>query len=351
MKIITKNNKTGVIIALSAIITILTQLLVIPRLPGKYFYDSNNIIELVNGYSGNVWNDSSYMFAASFFKFINILGFSSFAEWSFVCTLVCFVILVVFFCRFNSYSVTELIVICTIVFFSNIYLFRISKDIIQWLFWFLILACFSTGDRKKRLVFLVVLFIAEAILFRAYYLGIIAICLIVYFFTTKAPSKFKKTIVACVVLMIIGLFILSKVDSSFYYKIIHIRQTTNSARINSSDASTIIQDIIQTDNTILYALNQIVNFVRILFPVELFAKNIIYIPFIIFQIYLFWSIARQLKKKEYRNDKKFMLLQSMTIAYFVVSAIFEPDFGSVIRHEMAAMPIIFTYIMYGKERL
>ena len=40
---------------------------------------------------------------------------------------------------------------------------------------------------------------------------------------------------------------------------------------------------------------------------------------------------------------------SMLLAYFIVAVLFEPDYGSVIRHEMAMFPIMYIGLIKKED--
>ena len=126
------------------------------------------------------------------------------------------------------------------------------------------------------------------------------------------------------------------------FEIFSVRDIVNKYRIDSVDAKTIILYILQGKSIALYYINYLINFFRLLFPIELILKSIKYIPYIVFQIWLslkLWSWKKNIKH-EY-----VMLLYS----YILVSTIFEPDFGSFLRHTIPYFIFIIN-LMKWKEK-
>ena len=68
-----------------------------------------------------------------------------------------------------------------------------------------------------------------------------------------------------------------------------------------------------------------------MFPIELIVKGIKYIPFIIYQIFISINTLRLGKNLNNNN----ILIFATIVSFIMISAIFEPDFGSFIRHESA----------------
>ena len=349
MKYIANKNKTYAVSLLVVSITLIVQIFILPLLPEKYFFDSNNILKIVDGQNTNVWNDKSFIFVSEIFKSINIFNITTFTGWAIPFSIIGALILLAYFNNYKNYSIHELLIISIAIVFSNIYLFRISKDIIQWIFWLLITICLINYKNRNSIIVISLLFIFESLLFRAYYIGILILAILILATNNvKNKKKLYKAILALGIVSIIGLLVLDKVDHQLYLRIINIRTTLNQSRLDDPNAVTAINDIIRTDNIFTYLINQIINIARYLFPIELFTKGIMYWPFIYFQAYITVSIIKNLKRNNTNKDKRFMTIQAICLSFIIISAIFEPDFGSVIRHEAAAFPIIFAYIYYEK---
>nr|WP_288305904.1 hypothetical protein [uncultured Romboutsia sp.] len=93
-----------------------------------------------------------------------------------------------------------------------------------------------------------------------------------------------------------------------------------------------INDIFgENTNYFKFIFNYIINAFRMMFPIELITKGIKYIPFIIYQLFITTNILN-LGKKLSRNN---ILIFATIVSFMMISIIFEPDFGSFIRHESA----------------
>ena len=348
MKKIYFNKKIEELFLISTIIfSAILQIFLVPKLPDKYFYDSNNILEIVLD-KPSINYDGSYMFAGNFFKAINIFNFSTFTQWSIVITILMSTITFIFLIKFNHISIGNLIFVYSIIVFLNIYIYRISKDFIQMIFFILvyIVAVKRNISYKNKIILISFIFIIEANLFRGYY--IIVATLFIFFtnlFNNSKSINYKKLSICIFSGLIVSLFILQAFRPDIFLKIINMRVSLNGGRLDSVDAVTQINDVFYNSNSLMYTLNYFINLIRILFPIELCLKGVKYIPFIIFQVYLSINILRKLKNINYSN-KTMKILMSIIISYILVSNLYEPDFGSFIRHEVALYFIIISIVLF-----
>lgn len=344
------NNRTYLFIILMIFpISFLLQLFLVPNLPEKYFYDSYGILSIANGTGNLSYFDNSYLFTGNFFRIINIFKFTTFFEWSIFLTLITIPFIITFLKKYNNVSIDKLFfVIMTIVFF-NVYIVRISKDYIQFLIWTIIYFIIQSKIRNTaKLIFSLVVFILEAIFFRSYYIaiGVLFIVIYIYMITNKKNIKIGKTLILTSLSIIIILTILQKYLPSIYNQIVNLRYNINHYREGSLDANTAINDLFNNSSPILYCINYFINLLRLLFPFELLLKGVKYIPFIIYQLYI--SIVF-IKNIFIQKKNKNCFLAAIFISYMLISNLFEPDFGSFIRHEVSLLFILFGLMLGGKN--
>ena len=109
-------------------------------------------------------------------------------------------------------------------------------------------------------------------------------------------------------------------------------------------ANSMIDDKIEHGgNLILYMENYVINSIRMVFPIELIKGGIYYIPFVVFEFFLIYYIRKAIFRL-YVMDFKQILALSVFLAYFLGSVLFEPDFGSFVRHEASTFPILYILI-------
>lgn len=125
------------------------------------------------------------------------------------------------------------------------------------------------------------------------------------------------------------------------------RYVGNRDREESVDAVTIINEPFgESTSYRIFVQNYLVNAVRIMVPLELLTKGVKYIPFIIYQIFVTYNIFKMSSKL---NDRNIMWLVTV-ISFMMVSIIFEPDFGSFIRHESTLILILLQINMFNNQR-
>ena len=326
------------------LLAIFTKIFQYNFLPIKYFYDSKHILSLMNG---NYIADKTYNTTAMIFDKINIFQFYSLEQWSIILGIIFNLILfLVLLKRQKVYNNSQYIFIYASTILLNIYVFNLSKDIIQFFVFLLIYIVLVNTKMKNnsKLILILIILIIEAFTYRMYY-GIMAILLftiyVIYNCLIKDKQINKKKIVKVIIISLIAffieIFIISIISTENYNSIIYARSSANINREESLDAVTIIKDYLGLNTNFLKFIgNYLINFVRMAIPVELVLNGIKYIPFIIYQIYVTYVFISKLKK----TNKSNILVIATVLSYFMISVIFEPDFGSFIRHESAMFLIL-----------
>ncbi len=325
-------------------------------LPEKYFYDSNLIINVVQNGS-NLILDTARKFTVNFFKMLNFLGLITVKQWGYLISFIFTIITIFFISKYKNLNLIQIFFIISSVALLNIYVYTIGKDIIQFIIFLLIYLILKKPkySNNKKLLLISILLILEALFFRTYYL-IMAILMItiyiIYKLFTKSKQKknfqntnlHKKSVIKMALLIILVFFleigVLKFVSIDNYNSIMNARASVNVLRLDSIDAQSIIIDIFGPNSHFyIFMENYIVNLFRLLFPIELLFNdfgNIKYILFIIYQLMITVVIIKDFKKINNSN----VLWIITIISYIMVSVLFEPDFGSFIRHESCTFLIL-----------
>lgn len=334
-------------------LTILAKYVQFTFLPKKYFYDSEHILAVMNG---SKLTDRAYTFTADFFNSVNFLNLSTLFQWSILLSSIASIILFVYLLKTKkNFGVKEYIFIYVTIFLLNIYVFNLSKEVIQILI-FLLCALVINTDRiknvKSKIALISGIFILESIYFRVYYLILATLVPIIFFFI-KNDKKIKPMRAVSIVLVIflVEAFVASIILPNGYSQIITARSSVNDMRIQlgDRDANTMIMEVFgQNTSFLTFSANYIFDFFRLTLPVELFTKGIKYSIFAIYQITLTGLVATSLKVS--KIDKRNILALSVIIGFMMISAIFEPDFGSFIRHQCCIVPLLLGLRMVtGKD--
>lgn len=324
-------------------------------LPSKYFYDA---LVILSGVTGNLNLDTSYMYAINIFKKINILGLDTLKYWGYYISIFILPILIYIVSKKNKYHYKQYIFLLASFTLLDIYVLGLSKDVIQFVYFlilYLILANQKMSNSHKLILACIVL-LYEALHFRIYY-SIMAMLMVtiyfIYIYFIRNQKINKKSIIKIMlislILFFIEVFIVQIINFNNYNAILNARNSVNVNRIGSTDASTIINDLLGFNkNYFIFMGNYLINIIRLVFPLELITKGYLQIIFMIYQMFITINLIKSCKEI---NDNNVLWIITV-ISFIMISTIFEPDFGSFVRHESTLFLILLeiTNINYSKEK-
>ena len=343
------------VLAFVIIETIFLKIFMYDILPAKYFFDALHILGVMNG---TAYTDTAYTYTANIFNGINILGFDNIQQWGFFVAIVFMPILISIIAKKKDYNSWQYLFIIASFTLLDVYVLGLSKDIIQFIYFFaiyLILSSKKIGNIKK-IIFSCAVLLYEAVNFRVYYAIMAMLIISIYaiyelFIKNKSLNKKQFIKIICLSLCVFfgEVFIVQIISTANYNAILHARSGVNMWRTNDTAANTIINDVLGLNtNYFKFMGNYLINTIRLMFPVELFVKGPIQIAFCMYQIFITINIIGSCKKMNESN----CLWIITVISFFMVSIIFEPDFGSFVRHESALILIILeiTRINFEKDK-
>lgn len=202
----------------------------------------------------------------------------------------------------------------------------------------------------------------ESKVFRSYYVLIAALVLAIYCILAvfrrnhRLPPAVKIiiTTVTMYLLVCVMMVVASVAMHSEYEQIMGIRDYSLSSREGDVDSVTIIKNWVGGDNSTnlpLFLLNYLINAVRMMIPFELAVKGIQYLPFFCFQVAVTIYLAHLFGKLDEIEDETQFLAISIFLGYVLASALFEPDFGSWVRHEAATFPVLHLLVFSRNQQL
>lgn len=245
--------------------------------------------------------------------------------------LICIAILHKTLSNINTVDTKTLFIATLYLLLSSIFLAQHSKD-----FWVIFISFLFTKISKDKALDLSILFaiLAYGILLRNYWILILAL----YISNTLIYLKFRKKI-AIIAFSTCYLLALSFFFES--YLGIHLtayRDQVNLTRV--SDTATIITNYISPTSPITAWANAMITWLLIILPLPLLtigeARH--FISFFIIS-FVFFTIFRHFLKEQ--NPKKVKIL-IFIISYTFIQSIFEPDYGSVLRH-LSPLLILIIY--------
>lgn len=141
------------------------------------------------------------------------------------------------------------------------------------------------------------------------------------------------------------LTILAGVDPETYMEMIRVNNR------EGFNAASEIAPIFATENRALFCVDYFIKIFRLMFPVELLLKGkVTYIFIVVYHAMLFGYLYKSFVNfKQLTDNHKYALY--LYIAFWLCSASFEPDFGSWIRHEGVALPVIILLLSKTRKQL
>ena len=213
-----------------------------------------------------------------------------------------------------------------------------------------------------KIVFSAVILYFESKVFRSYYVLIAALVLAIYCILVvfrrnhKIPPTIKIVItVVTMYLLVCAMMVVASVAMpGEYHQIMGIRDYSLNGREDDVDSVTIIKNWVGGDNSTnlpLFLLNYLINAVRMMIPFELAVKGVQYLPFFFFQVAVTVYLVHLFGKLDEIEDNTQFLAISIFLGYVLASVLFEPDFGSWVRHEAATFPVLHLLVFSPNQRL
>lgn len=336
------------------------QIIILPLLPKKFFNDANLILKSISG-TASLEPNSFYQFCSNFFGSVGkALHIESFTQWAAVISSIFIIWFLISILKYTEVTVFQVLFVYMSLALLNIYVFRIGKDIIQLV---MNIACYYILNSKLmnnriKIALTTLLLVIQSVFFRSYF-----ILVAVYFLTLILYIGFKQNYTSIgivgklLVLLLcstVALLLLKKYEPALFHYLTMCRDILNTGRLGGAEAKTIVLNVfpMRSASVPLFILNYATNSIRFLFPLELIRLSIYYIPFIVYQLIVSVLVIKKLiaycKDACLRLENQYLLL-IFVVSYLLVSFIFEPDFGSFVRHECVLTPMIFSILMKEKK--
>lgn len=347
--------QTAFVLMCGLLVTFCLQIVKFDIFPQKYFYDASAVQTMIRQLPRFALGDS-YGVAAWVFHILNqVLPMDS----QVVGGLTIWMILVLPCGWLTARSMraiwSDYILFALYCVLLPIFVWNTHKETLQFFFFFILAICIIKGNSHSHTidVLTVSLLLLWGLLFRSYYLiiavGTAALLLLYYFPWERTSRENRKTVLLLLLLgAIIILLAIKMFRPQLLVKVFESRTAVNQTRMGSSDANTILLDLFENEEgtIVLYLVNYGIAAVRMLFPFELIFKGAQYLPFIGLQ--LFWNalLLRRINRVvQYRKNGNECIAQvrllAVLLSWYLVSFLFEPDFGSFVRHQVAVFPVAF----------
>lgn len=228
-----------------------------------------------------------------------------------------------------------------------VFVWNTQKEAIQFLFLVLMAMIFQHAEENPLAVGLgyIVFMLVWGLSFRAYYLLILVGSVALYFLLQYPKRKSRVCLFAGVCMLIVMcLLVLKQLHPSLLKKLFDSRARILEADGANRTINTAIKDIFANPNqsVCLYLLNYAINAVRMMLPLELLGQGVLKIGFAAWQLFntglLGIAVIRCWKKTATETQ---CLRIAFVMCWYMVAFLFEPDFGSFVRHQTALFPILY----------
>jgi hypothetical protein len=284
------------------------------------------------------------------YKFLTFFGPNTYNEFEVLITVVFNLLLFALLLRLKDEISLALFIFSLVsIALLNMFSFTLGKEPVQMLLFACLFYILKVGVYKeKRAVLIIVSIVAIFVLFlRAYY-----VYLIVFFLTMQSVTSLKKELGSARWIIMLALsafvfFCVLKISAIFAPDVYSTLQYLRSARrVDTHAWNTAIQPFFSSSGVtdISLTLEFIGVVFRLLMPLELITVStrvsvFLKIMFILYQLFVTVVVFVNMKRFNCLPKEKRTAL-NLFLAFLMMSAVFEPDFGSFVRHESVCLPIL-----------
>lgn len=311
-----------------------------------------SISEMNNGASVAVSNTEA-LFGA-----INIFGIDTYVGWEIFITIIFDIFLWIivrgYYQRHPNTGIKENIFIYLNIAILNIFCLNMSKEPFQLIFFFLMAYAIKSGKTYNgKCIALIVVLVLTVLYARKYYAMIIMYFVVLQIIVAHWFDKLNINTKRGRKKLYIHIFFMFALFGVFHYFMMSYLSESNVdtynelVAANSRDATGAVSEITPLfpgRNPLLLAVDYFVKIFRLMFPIELlFRGKVTYLFMIVYQYLLFLFIVRAFRGRHEKQPSRIIALY-LYLAFLLCSAAFEPDFGSWVRHEGVAFPIILLIL-------
>lgn len=307
-------------------------------LPNKYLYDSYNIHTFMPQAREIIAKDSYHNTA----YFYNLLNISYDDRWyrAFAATLyIVFVWAAIFLGRPQYFTRSAALITFAAMTAGMVYLAQLSKE-----FWVLVLVLLFFFCSVNR--WLIAVWTIFALLYAYYFRGYWY--LVIYMFIwLELTKQHARTPLQLILLIVAGLLVITIAHELFNGgSILKHREGVNEFREGSEDAKTLIKTTISAKNPIADWLNSCIIWFQMLIPYRLLmagALQHIISAIIMFALFRMMFLGHASFQRQAIQDPRLFHCFCLFMAYTSVQSVFEPDYGSMLKHMVPLIPLALSF--------
>lgn len=297
----------------------------------------------------------------SFFQLLD-LGFTSYQSWEVYLTIIYNIL--IFLCVKNFYERNpyagrkENCFVYLNVAILNIFCLNLAKEPYQMAFFFLMaMAIAIPKDYNQKSIALIVALVLTILYSRKYFGLVLMYFLILNFVVDKlfGKNQQEQTEMSDSKKKMYGkLLLMAAMFGVLHYFFMSYLMTGNTdtydemVAANSRDwtpAASEITPLFPNSNPALLAVDYFLKILRLMVPIELLFKlKVTYLFLLVYQGLLLTFLARTFRNRDKQQNPTRTIAMYLYMAFLLCSAAFEPDFGSWVRHQGVAFPVILLLI-------
>ncbi|MFM2238402.1 MAG: hypothetical protein RL389_749 [Actinomycetota bacterium] len=301
-------------------------------LPDKYTFDSKKIEAIAKGLL--YFEDPSFQVVGDLYRVIGLAEFTLLAG---LVSCGLYGVLAFTVVAINSdtkLNATSFFYLGVMAVCNAVYLTQYSKEFFQMPF--ILVIALIIGRRKVSPIAIAVTIFFYALFFRTYWALTASTFLFLSIYKNRVGEKWIARIASITVLT---LALIPFAGNLIGLDVTTIRANLNAGRLGEDFAVTAISTPFESKNLAVLGLSQIILALELIVPLPLFTSGDLQYFLIGVGIASIWGVflAKGLRHKN--NDPKSQVVV-LLVAFLITNSLFEPDFGSLLRHMVVLFPLM-----------
>ncbi|EPV0762458.1 MULTISPECIES: hypothetical protein [Klebsiella] len=317
-------------------------------IPKYFFFDANTIADYIQ-YAKSLVPGDSFANTALFYKVLGV------GRTSFVFSILAAIIIVFGFYihvknRTNTLSFIDIALLYFYMLLSVIYMTLLSKDFIVFLI--ILPFLYLTKKRTAGLICWTILAAFYAFYFRTYWFLFLGVFWGLYL-VCGLINKTNKLFIICILAL---LFLAIVLQIALGVDVDNFRKIVNDVRLDqgNENANSMILPFIPGGGLIVGWLNVSLTWISFMLPFPLILSLSLYyivISLLVIMLYYkFWyALKIELQKNKKVRNNSCIALACLILSFTLTQSLFEPDYGSYVRHLAPFYPLFFYVIFANKS--
>ncbi|ACQ79215.1 hypothetical protein Bcav_0954 [Beutenbergia cavernae DSM 12333] len=333
-------NLTAAVLAAACGAGVLLTLLRDEILPARYSYDELKIQQIAQGYGGFA-EDRSFHLVGTLYRLLGLADSPALAGVLGVLAFFAVVLLAGRGWLTRPVRVLDVAVVTGALLLGSLYLGHFSKDV----FVLPVVALAVSRLRGMRgELLLVAAMVGYGVGFRSYWLLVAAL-----YVAARCALALRPRLSTLVVGSLVALGVLAVAFHVLYgWRLDHFRTAVNVGRLDGVDAATMITPAFGLGGVAGGWLDVVVVLVSFVVPVLLAAKGgALYLAASAYLAVMWWTVAARSARglRAPRRDERVVRVLALLVAFTLVQSMFEPDYGSYLRHLAPLLPAVVFLVV------